>query len=1093
NGNTAATQFSVTNDATAPTLAITGPAGPVSGAFTATFTFDEDVTGFVVGDISVGNGAASNFQATSASVYTATITPAADGSATVDVASDVAADAAGNNNTAATQFSVTNDATAPTLAITGPAGPVSGAFMATVTFSEDVTGFVLADLTVGNGAASNFQPTSATVYTATITPAADGAVTLDVAGSVATDEAGNDNTAATQFSITNDETAPTVASIVRQSQSVSPTDADSLVWRVTFSETVVNAGAADFSVTGTTGTVTDVTAIDGASYDITVSGGDLANLNATVTLSFAAAQDIADEAGNTLSDTTPTGTDERAWSVINDADAPTVVSIARNTPTAELTNADTLVWTIRFSEDVTDIDTADFAVSGTTATVTRVSPQAVPLPPSVTGNGYSAPLAVSSSTFEVTASGGDLASYNGVVTLSFAQGQNITDEAGNALTNTTPTGANENSYTLDNTAPTVMLTTSAAPSISSPFTVTATFSEDVTGFDVSDLTVTNGTASNVQATSATVYTATITPGTGTAVAVLVAANGASDAAGNGNTASTPLALGHDPNRTLTVILPGVGVGTVSSAPAGIDCGTDCTEDYALGTVVTLTATADTGSSFDGWTTGPCIGTSTATCVVTMSGDTIASARFTLDAPPAGRIVAATLPGARSGHVDGPVITALMSVVSQTTSPAQSCQAAAPAGAPVGLTYQQLDGDGAPTGPQNPLFDIDAGGSLNFVIAMSPDRQTAASGYEFMPVIACQNASLDPIVGVNSVLLTIGDAPTPDILSIAATPSNDGVIRIPTAGGVGFMTASAVNIGVGDGSAGTNEITMTTSVDTGAASLPVTVEVCQIDQTTAACLTPLGPSVSTVVAQNTPVFFAAFVRDTSTGGIPFDPANSRIFLRFADATGTIRSATSAAVTAPAPAAAAEIASSLPQGRWSVLLRQPDGIWPSLARASLFIMEDGTAIIDDGTTPRITSIEPVAANDEDGSQGFFASIGYIGLWTTMGSIRLGDPWAPQTGEFWGIRDTRSDDVTPWSDLAGAFGEGLNLSETGEIRGNVGGCAVFGEAVGVASRSMTLNLSGCDRSGTYSAVIDLPANDNGQPALLIVNEEAGWRLGR
>ncbi len=46
----------------------------MSGAFTATFTFDEAVTDFVVGDITVGNGAASAFDDSAAPVYTATIT-----------------------------------------------------------------------------------------------------------------------------------------------------------------------------------------------------------------------------------------------------------------------------------------------------------------------------------------------------------------------------------------------------------------------------------------------------------------------------------------------------------------------------------------------------------------------------------------------------------------------------------------------------------------------------------------------------------------------------------------------------------------------------------------------------------------------------------------------------------------------------------------------------------------------------------------------------------------------------------------------------------------------------------------------------------
>ena len=45
------------------------------------------------------------------------------------------------------------------------------------------------------------------------------------------------------------------------------------------------------------------------------------------------------------------------------------------------------------------------------------------------------------------------------------------------------------------------------------------------------------------------------------------------------------------NHALTVLKAGDGGGTVNSTPAGIDCGTDCNEVFAEGTVVTLTAAA----------------------------------------------------------------------------------------------------------------------------------------------------------------------------------------------------------------------------------------------------------------------------------------------------------------------------------------------------------------------------------------------------------------------------------------------------------------------------------------------------------------------
>ncbi len=76
------------------------------------------------------------------------------------------------------------------------------------------------------------------------------------------------------------------------------------------------------------------------------------------------------------------------------------------------------------------------------------------------------------------------------------------------------------------------------------------------------------------------------------------------------------------NHKLTVTV--TGSGTVRSTPAGIRCGTDCTEDYAAGTVVTLTANAGQGTSFTGWS-GACTGTGT--CTVTMDAAKTVTATF----------------------------------------------------------------------------------------------------------------------------------------------------------------------------------------------------------------------------------------------------------------------------------------------------------------------------------------------------------------------------------------------------------------------------------------------------------------------------------
>ncbi len=94
-------------------------------------------------------------------------------------------------------------------------------------------------------------------------------------------------------------------------------------------------------------------------------------------------------------------------------------------------------------------------------------------------------------------------------------------------------------------------------------------------------------------------------------------------------------------------LAGDGSGSVSSSPAGIDCGTDCSEAYDDGTLVTLTAVADTGSDFSGWSGEGCSGTGT--CQVTMDAARSVTATFDLEPTPT-FLLSVTLAGDGSGSV-----------------------------------------------------------------------------------------------------------------------------------------------------------------------------------------------------------------------------------------------------------------------------------------------------------------------------------------------------------------------------------------------------------------------------------------------------------
>lgn len=178
-------------DNVAPTASISSTAGANTNTspISITITFSENVTGFIIGDITVGNGTAENFGG-SGTTYTADITPSAQGAVTVDVAANVAQDDAGNNNTVANQLSRTYDSKAPTIGVVSNGGLYN--VSVSPTFDEGT-----ATLAKDGGTANSF--TSGTSI------AAEGSYVL-----VVTDTASNSTTA----SFTIDKTAPTVAGVV---------------------------------------------------------------------------------------------------------------------------------------------------------------------------------------------------------------------------------------------------------------------------------------------------------------------------------------------------------------------------------------------------------------------------------------------------------------------------------------------------------------------------------------------------------------------------------------------------------------------------------------------------------------------------------------------------------------------------------------------------------------------------------------------------------------------------------------------------------------------------------------------------------------
>jgi hypothetical protein len=127
--------------------------------------------------------------------------------------------------------------------------------------------------------------------------------------------------------------------------------------------------------------------------------------------------------------------------------------------------------------------------------------------------------------------------------------------------------------------------------------------------------------------------------------------------------------------SVTISKAGAGTGSVSSAPAGIACGTACAATYPIGTAVTLTATPAAGSTFTGWS-GGCSGTS----ACTIAGNAAVSVTATFAG--AGKSVGVIKSGGGVGTI--------RSVPAGITC-GSVCSATYPAGTAVTLTATAADG------------------------------------------------------------------------------------------------------------------------------------------------------------------------------------------------------------------------------------------------------------------------------------------------------------------------------------------------------------------------------------------------------------------
>ncbi|MDR3661777.1 MAG: Ig-like domain-containing protein, partial [Mycobacterium sp.] len=504
-----------------------------------TITFSEAVTGFSNADLTVANGTLSAVSSSDGGItWTATFTPTSNithGSNVIELNNTLVANAAGNAGSGVTDsnnYSIDTQRPTASIVVANNALNIGGTSLVTITFSEAVSGFSNADLTIANGTLSAVSSSDGGItWTATLTPttaitAASNVISLN--NTTYTDLAGNAGTGTTASNNYVIDTQRPTASIVVANSALNIGQTSGVT--ITFSETVNNLTTGAFTVAD--GALSNLVQVDGTHWTATLTAtagvthtGDVITLNNT---------QFSDSASNAGSGTTTSNT----YAV--DTQRPTATVVMAD---SALKIGQTSMVTITFSEAVSGFSNADLTVAN--GTLSAVS----------SSDGGITWTATFTPTSNITHSGN-------VISLNNA---GYTDLAGNAGTGT----SDSNTYAIDTQRPTATISVANNNlGIGQTTTVTIAFSEAVTGFNLSELSVPNGTLSNLaSADGGKTWTATLTPTAAITDAtnlIVLDTSLVSDTAGNAGASiaiSNNYALDADrPTATISVANPNLTVG-----------------------------------------------------------------------------------------------------------------------------------------------------------------------------------------------------------------------------------------------------------------------------------------------------------------------------------------------------------------------------------------------------------------------------------------------------------------------------------------------------------------------------------------------------
>ncbi|WP_185155612.1 putative Ig domain-containing protein [Rudanella paleaurantiibacter] len=553
--DTSAPTVTITSSATDPT-----PTSPIP----LTFTFSESVTGFVVEDITVGNGSLSGF-AGSGSTYTANFTPATPGLVSVSVAAGVAQDAASNLNGASNRFTLTY---APLPTIAGlSASPTAVCTGNPVTFTAtigNVTGSYAYTLTngssTGTGTSSNlsfsqvWQTAGSGVQTFTLTVAGNGrsvattTVTVNALPVATLSSSGTLTCAQTSVVLTATGGSSYAFSGPGVSQSGSGNTAPV---SLPGTYTVVVTNAAGCTATATT-TVESATSSVNASL---VASGTLTCANPTVTLTAS-----------------PAGASYAFWGP----------GLSQSGPgnTATVSTAGTYSVTV--------------TAAGGCSAVATVTVQGNTTPPTASIAPTSATLTCTNPTATLTASGGgsyrwEDGSTNALRSVSTAGTYSVTVTAANGCTATASVTISE-----DKTLPAVSLAASGTVTCANP-TVTLTASPAGQGtyrFTGPGLNQ-SGVANTATVSAGGVYMVTVTAANGCTASATTTVESATNAVNASLVASGTLTCA---NPTVTLTASPAGASYAFSGPGLSQSGATNTATVSTAGTYSVTVTAAGGCS-----------------------------------------------------------------------------------------------------------------------------------------------------------------------------------------------------------------------------------------------------------------------------------------------------------------------------------------------------------------------------------------------------------------------------------------------------------------------------------------------------------------